>query len=195
MNKILKVSIVTGLLVTSMLFTGCSDDKKTSGDAKNTANTPYKDQKSVGTVKVEIGTGTETGKAGSDIKIPIKFTGVKDINNINFALKYDDKVFKMKSYKAGEIIPESQVEKFNSNSPVGGKAIVIWTDGTQSKYPINKDGVFGELILTVDAAAKDGEYKITAVPKNDTKEGWDCANQQLAPIDLSFNEGKITIKN
>lgn len=106
--------------------------------------------------------GSSSGKKGSTVTIPVKFSNVAKVGNIgtcNFYLKYDTKVLKAESIKAGNIIANPKVNFSSSIDSKNGKISMLFLDDTVGSQLIKKDGTFATITFKIIGSS--GNSKIS----------------------------------
>ncbi|ODM27873.1 hypothetical protein A7W90_17575 [Clostridium sp. Bc-iso-3] len=108
---------------------------------------------------------TVSGKAGSTVEIPVKFSGVpsKGLVNADFTLKYDPKVLTIEEVVAGDIVINAK-NSFDAEiySDVGEIAFLYSEDTGRGTEAIKEDGVFAIITATIKAGAPNGLSEIKA---------------------------------
>ena len=108
--------------------------------------------------KIDISVGTAKGDVGTNVVVPVKFSGVEklQISNVNFKLAYEKNLVELVSIDPGEIITNPSSNFFYSIS--SRIANLMFVDESIGKQPIKKNGVFVNLNFRIKKA---GTAKIT----------------------------------
>ncbi len=142
-----------------------STQENLNGTQKNLegtqANINAENVKSKSTALV-VTAGSASGKKGSTVSIPVKFKNVSKVGNVgacNFYLKYDTKVLKAESIKAGNIIVSPKINFSSSIDSKNGKISLLFLDNTVGSQLIKKDGTFATVTFKIIGSSGNSKVK------------------------------------
>jgi len=100
--------------------------------------------------------GDVTGKAGSEVVVPLSLEGVSDgVSTADMAIAYDTDILEYVSAEAGSIITNAETN-FAINLEKDGLIKVLFLDYTMEDEYISEDGVFANLTFMIKSSADDG---------------------------------------
>jgi len=137
-------------------------------------------------MKVEI--GSTQGVSGEIVTIPVNFLDVpaQGLNNCDFKVSYDAKVFEILDVIPGSIVTNPE-ENFSTNTANAGVVSFFFADSTQGSNSIKENGLFASIQLKLKVDAASGDYVIKPV-------GYaSFADNDLETINAAFSEGKIKV--
>lgn len=170
-----------------------SSSNNPNGQTQNNPGIVQKESK-LSPVTVSIGPLTETYKPGSKISVPIKLSNSKEINNLNFSLKFNKDVLKFVDATVGTIIPENRKTAFKSNALPDGIVTFLYVDPTQGSSPISTDGLFATVSFEVLSTAAAGSYPLNEISDPKSRYTWDTADKNLDTIKTIFVGTTVNIK-
>ena len=133
--------------------------------------------------------GKVTGKAGSEVEVPLTLEGVPDvaITTCDMTIVYDTSILEYVGYEAGSIV-KSANENLEINKEEDGKLRVLYLDMTVGDESIEQDGVFATLKFKIKSSAANG-----AVAEISRSGKATFGDKDINPISVTIINGSVTV--